>query len=739
MSTTATLHIDGMHCASCVGRVEKALRGVTGVEDASVNLATNEARVEYEPASASLDQIQSAVAKIGYEARPLTPADNTGASNTTELELRNLQTRLCIAAMLTAPIAIVSMLDLFPVERFPLRNYLLLAFSIPVIFGCGASFFTIAFKSIRHGAAEMNTLIAMGTSAAFAYSTLATVAPHLFMQAGQMPHVYFEAAAVIVTLILLGRYLEERAKRKTSEAIQKLLGLQAKSARVLRDGAEVDVPIERVAVGDIVVVRPGEKIPVDGTVVSGKTYVDESMVSGEPAPVEKREGDSVIGATINQSGSVNFRADRVGENTVLRQIVRMVHEAQGSKAPIARMADTIAGYFVPVVVGIAVLTFILWFVLGPSPSWMFALLASVSVLIVACPCALGLATPTAIMVSAGTGARFGVLVKSGEALESAGSVDTVLLDKTGTITQGRPAVTDIIPLSGVSELDLLGRVAAVENLSEHPLGQAIVRTARERNISLPPVTDFNALSGHGVEATVGGQRLLIGNARLMELQKIDIGVLSDRAAALAAQGKTPIYTTTNGKLSGLIAVADPVKETSKAAIDRLKSMGLNVIMITGDNRKTAESIAREIGIETVLAEVLPEHKCDEVKRLQSAGHKVAMVGDGINDAPALAQADVGMAIGTGTDIAIEASDITLVRGGLDGVVAAIELSRRTLRTIRQNLFFAFIYNIILIPVAAGALYPIFGLLMNPMLASAAMALSSVSVVSNSLRLRRKLL
>ena len=734
MSTTAILHIGGMHCASCVGRVESAIRAVSGVSDASVNLATGEARVKYEPEQADLARIADAVAKIGYEAQTLNAGAGAAPQAPDTTELSDIQRRLIVAAVLTAPIAIVSMFDLF--EQYPLRNWLLLALSIPVIFWCGGRFFVIAAKSLRHGIAEMHTLIALGTSAAFFYSAMATIWPHLFMRTGQMPHVYFEAAAVIVTLILLGRFLEEGAKHKTSESIQKLLGLQARTARVIRDGAEIEIPVENVAVGDRVVVRPGEKIPVDGTVLSGRTFVDESMLSGESMPVEKREGDAVTGATINQAGAVQFRAERVGENTVLRQIVRLVQEAQGSKAPIARLADTIAGYFVPAVATIAAVTFLVWLHFGPPPSWAFALLAAVSVLIVACPCALGLATPTAIMVAAGTGARHGVLVKSGAALEAAGRADTVLLDKTGTITQGRPALTDLVTLSGLPEDELLRLAAAAESASEHPIGQAIVRAARERKLTFSTAVDFQAVSGHGAEAQVEGRRVLIGNRALMASRGIELGAaFGERLDALAEQGKTPLLAAIDGKLAGILAVSDPIKPTSKAAVERLKAMGLRVIMLTGDNQRTAMNVARQVGIETVVAEVLPQNKSDEVKRLQQQGRTVAMAGDGINDAPALAQADVGLAMGGGTDIAIEASDITLIRGDLDGVVAALTLGRQTLRTIRQNLFFAFIYNIVLIPVAAGALYPVFGVLLNPMLASAAMALSSVSVVSNSLRLR----
>ncbi len=736
MSTIdSTFSIKGMHCASCVGRVERAIRGVAGVQEASVNLATNEAQVKYESSEATVARITEAVVKIGFEASPIqTDAPATAASGERS-ELTELRLRLIVAGALTMPIFIVSMLDLFPVEQYPGRNWVLLVASLPVIFWAGLSFFTIAIKSLSHGIAEMNTLIAIGTSAAFGYSAVATAWPHLFMSTGQMGHVYYEAAAVIVTLILLGRFLEARAKGKTSEAIQKLLGLQAKTARVLKNGVETDVPIERVAVGDLVVVRPGEKIPVDGTVTNGTSFVDEAMVSGESVPVEKGVGDTLIGATINQNGALQFKAERVGANTMLQQIVRLVHQAQGSKAPIARLADTIAGYFVPAVVSIAVVVFFVWLHWGPEPRWIYALLSSVSVLIVACPCALGLATPTAIMVGAGAGARHGVLVKGGAALEEAGRIDTVLLDKTGTITRGKPAVTDFAIVGTCSETDILRLTGAAENGSEHPFGQAIVRYAREKIATLPAATKFVAIQGLGIDAEIDGHAVIAGNQRFLESRGVVVSEQLGRAGALAEQGRTPIFAAIDGKLQAIFGVADPVKENSKAAIAQLKAMGISVAMITGDNAKTAAAIAKQVGIETVLAEVLPQNKTAEVQRLQQQGHKVAMVGDGINDAPALAQADIGMAIGSGTDIAIEAGDITLVRGGLDGVVTAIALSRRTLRTIKQNLFFAFVYNIILIPVAAGILFPKFGILMNPMLASAAMALSSVSVVSNSLRLR----
>jgi Cu+-exporting ATPase len=587
----------------------------------------------------------------------------------------------------------------------------------------------------------MNTLIALGTGAAYLFSALATVAPGLVVAAplhGTMPMapVYFEAAAVIIALILVGRLLEARAKAKTGDAIRGLVGLQAKTARVIRDGQEYDIAVEEVVPGDIVQVRPGEKIPVDGVVREGESAVDESMLTGESLPVEKHAGDQVFGATLNKTGAFRFAATKVGKETALQQIIRMVQDAQGSKAPIQRLADVISGIFVPIVLIIAVASFVVWFdVMPPGERVRMGLLAFVSVLIIACPCALGLATPTAIMVGTGKGATSGVLVKGGESLETAHKLDTLVLDKTGTITKGKPELTDIAAVAGQDEGELLRLVAGAERASEHPLGEAIVEGAKKRGLMVPEVTDFQSITGRGLEATAEGRGILVGNQRLMEERGIGVAALAGDMDRLAAEGKTPMLVALDGKVAGIVAVADTVKEGAADSIARFRGMGIEVIMITGDNRRTAEAVGRQVGIDRVTAEVLPEHKAEQVRKLQQEGRVVGMVGDGINDAPALAQADVGIAIGTGTDVAMEASDITLIRGDLHGVVTAIELSRATMRTIRQNLFFAFVYNVIGIPIAAGVLYPVFGIMLSPIIASAAMALSSVSVVTNSLRLR----
>jgi Cu+-exporting ATPase len=582
----------------------------------------------------------------------------------------------------------------------------------------------------------MNTLIAVGTSAAYLYSMVATLFPSFFESGGIKPEVYFDTSALIIVLILLGRLLEARAKGQTSEAIKKLMGLQPKTARIIRDGKEMDIPVEEVLVGDMVIVRPGEKIPVDGKVKQGKSAVDESMITGESIPVKKQPGDEVIGATINKTGSFKFQATKVGKDTALAQIIKLVQDAQGSKAPIQRLADVIAGYFVPVVISIAIATFVIWINFGPSPVLTFALLTFVAVMIIACPCALGLATPTAVMVGTGKGAENGILIKGGESLETAHKLDTIVFDKTGTLTKGEPEVTDIVNVNSYSEEEILKYAASAEKASEHPLGEAIIKGATERKIRLEDPKDFQAIEGQGIEANVDGKDVLLGNMKLMRRRRIEVQDLEAKAEELASDGKTPIYVSLEGKVAGLIAVADTLKENSIEAVERLKRLELEVVMLTGDNRKTAEAVARKAGIERVLPEVLPEDKVHEIKSLQSEGKRVGMVGDGINDAPALAQADIGIALGSGTDVAMEASDITLIKGDLRGVVSAIELSKRTIRVIKQNLFWAFFYNTAGIPIAAGVLYPFFGILLNPIFASAAMALSSVSVVSNSLRLRR---
>jgi len=617
-------------------------------------------------------------------------------------------------------------------------SWSLLALTLGVMAWAGRHFYVRAWSGFRHHSADMNTLVAVGTGAAFLYSVLATVAPGFFLSRGVAPDVYYEAVVIIIALILTGNAFEARAKSRTSAALRGLVALQPKTARVLRDEQEMDVPIEQVKSGGTVAVRPGERIPVDGEVLSGASAVDESMLTGESMPVEKQAGDRVIGGTINRTGAFRYRATTLGSDSVLAQIVRLMRDAQGSRAPIQRLADRVSGIFVPVVLSLAIATFVVWYVAADSGSAVRAFAAAVAVLIIACPCAMGLAVPTAVMVATGKGAELGTLIKGGEALQRAGDVTTVLLDKTGTITEGRPTVTDVIPAPGAprSADELLRVVAALESSSEHPLADAVVRHARERNLAFMTPEEFQSVTGQGVVGVVEGSFIAAGNEGLMADYAADPAPLAADAERLTGEGKTPVYVAIDGRLAGLLAVADPLKATAREAVARLKKMGLEVVLLTGDNRRTAEAIAREAGIDRVVAGVLPEGKVAEVRRLQQAGQVVAMVGDGINDAPALAQADLGIAIGTGADVAIEASDVTLMRGDPRGIASAVALSRRTMRTLRQNLFWAFIYNVIGIPIAAGVLYPAFGILLSPILASAAMAFSSVSVVANSLRLRR---
>ncbi|HEX8175213.1 MAG TPA: heavy metal translocating P-type ATPase [Pyrinomonadaceae bacterium] len=748
------LPITGMTCAACARRIERKLSKAPGVASAGVNFATARATVEYDPDATGIVALIDAVKAAGFRVREFSDAGSGVSAEDSErvareAEYKELRRKFWLAATLSLPVLLIAMSH----GRISLLsssgvNWLQLALVTPVVFYCGWQFYSGAWAAFRYREADMNTLIAVGTGTAYLYSVAATLFPGLFIAAtnremagmgGMTPQapVYFEAASVIIALILLGRLLELRARGRTSEAIRKLVGLQPKTARVIRDGSELDLPVEEVLPGDIVMVRPGEKIPVDGVVTDGASAVDESMLTGESLPVEKVAGAEVFGATINKTGAFSFSATKVGRDTVLQQIVRMVQDAQGSRPPIARLADQISGIFTPVVISIAIATFVVWFMTAPvEVRFVMALNTFVSVLIIACPCALGLATPTAVMVGTGRGAENGVLIKSGASLEIAHKLQTIVLDKTGTITRGYPALTDVLPVKDVEEDDLLRLVAATERKSEHPLGQAIVRGAEERNLKLSEVSGFNALAGHGVEATVEGRALLLGNAKLMAERGVALNGFEEHAARLAEDGKTPVYAAVDGQFSGLLAIADEIKPESKAAISAMQRMGLEVVMMTGDNRRTAEAVARLVGIDRVLAEVLPEDKAREVKRLQAEKKLVGMVGDGINDAPALAQADVGIAIGTGTDVAIEASDITLIRGDLRAVVTAISLSRATIRTIKQNLFWAFIYNIIGIPIAAGLLYPFTGWLLSPVIASAAMSLSSVSVVVNSLRLRR---
>lgn len=651
-------------------------------------------------------------------------------------EIADLTRRVALGAVLTAPVFYAVMAHPLGAGWVPavlLNHWLQLALITPVMFYVGWPIHRTGWLALAHRGADMNSLITLGTFAAYGYSVLVTVAARAFP--AEVRDVYFEAVGVILTLIMLGRLLEARAKAGTGEAIRALLGLQARTARVVRGDTEAEIPIDDVVVGDQILIRPGEKIPVDATVLSGQSAVDESMVTGESMPVTKSTGDTVIGATVNTTGSLRVRADKVGADTMLAQIIRMVQQAQASRAPIQRLADAISAYFVPVVIAIAIITFAVWFVAGPPPALTQALVSAVAVLIIACPCALGLATPLSIMVGTGKGARAGILIRSAEALETAHKLDTIVLDKTGTITAGKPALTDVVVTGTLTADELLCLVAAAEADSEHPIASAVVAGARDRGIELPGTTDFLSVTGKGVKATVAGHTVLVGNAPLLAENGLDTTELERISADLAAEGKTPILAAVDGQPSGVLAVADIVKDDSVAAIAALRTLGLQVVMITGDNGRTADSIARQVGIERVLAEVLPEHKAGEISRLQAEGRRVGMVGDGINDAPALAQADVGLAIGTGTDVAIEAADITLISGSLSGVATAIQLSRATMRNIRQNLFFALVYNAVGIPLAAGLLYPVLELRLSPMIAAGAMALSSLSVVGNANRLR----
>lgn len=757
------VRIAGLHCASCVAFVEEALHRVPGVLEATVSPGTETALIRYVPGQVDFAAVKAAIESTGYKAvhrlEEEEPPDQEAAAR--EREYRTLMRKFWFAAIVSIPILLTSYPEFVPFLRDLPRTTLRLIWAVdavlalPVLFWSGQRFFTGAWSAFKHHSADMNTLIALGTGAAWLYSVAAIAVPQAFPEGTAEP--FFDVAAVVIALVVLGQALEVRAKGRTSEAIKKLLDLQAKTARVVRDGREIDIPVEEVLVGDIVIVRPGEKIPVDGVVIEGTSSIDESMITGEPIPVEKNPGDEVIGGTINKTGAFRFRATKVGKDTALAQIVKLVQQAQGTKPPIARLADVISSYFVPTVMIIAVLAFLIWFNVGPEPRLAFALVTAVTTLVIACPCALGLATPMSVMVGVGKAAEYGVLIRNGESLQKAAELDTIVLDKTGTVTKGKPELTDVVVAdSGLPteespnadrsapghdpESAILWLAASVEKASEHPLAQAILDGARERGIEPTDPSDFRAIPGHGIEATVNGRRVWLGNRRLMEREGVDITSLLDRAEALEAEGKTVMFVAATvgdrPTAVGFIAVADTIKEDSVPAIRALQQMGLEVIMLTGDNRRTAEAIARQAGITRVLAEVLPEQKAAEVRALQREGRKVGMVGDGINDAPALAQADVGFAIGTGTDVAIEAADITLVGGSLRGVVTAIETSKATMRNIRENLFGAFIYNTLGIPVAAGLLYPFFGILLNPIIAGAAMAFSSVTVVSNANRLRR---
>ncbi|HEY5615924.1 MAG TPA: heavy metal translocating P-type ATPase, partial [Bacteroidota bacterium] len=729
---TQTLPVEGMTCASCVLRVEKALKNVDGVQEANVNLATEKVTLKYDPASVQLSSLTQAVDEAGYKL--LAPEDRTPSEGSEPSEgYLKLKREFLFSAALTLPIMLVSMvmmtewfMEWSPVSM-PDVNKLLLIGTTVVMVVSGKRFFAIAWKLAKHFTADMNTLVAVGTGTAYMYSAVVVLFPDWLAIQDAANHMYFDTAAVIVTLILMGRVLEAKAKHRTSDAIKKLLGLQPKTARVIRNGQEQDLPVNDVVRDDIVIVRPGEKIAVDGIITKGYTSIDESLVTGESIPVEKSAGQKVIGGTINRNGSIEFRATAVGKETVIAQIVKLVEDAQGSKAPIQALADKIASVFVPVVMGIAAITFLAWYVIG-GLDFSGAMINFIAVLIIACPCALGLATPTAIMVGTGLGATKGILIKNAESLERAHKVQTIVLDKTGTITEGKPRVTDVMPLNGVLERTMIQRAAALEIKSEHPLGMAIVERARSLSLALPNIESFQSFPGLGVTAVVEGDAVAIGNAAMMKEYSVHSPEGDSTAAKLSEQGKTPVFIAFNGSMAGVIGIADTLKPTSKEAVAQLKKMNLEVVMITGDNKRTAEAIAREAGVDRVIAEVMPNEKAARVKALQQEGKIVAMVGDGVNDAPALAQADVGIAMASGTDVAMETADITLMRNDLLGVVQAIYLSHSTIRTIKQNLFWAFIYNVIGIPVAALGF-------LNPIYAAAAMAFSSVSVVLNSLRLR----
>ncbi len=734
-----TFKIEGMTCASCARAVERAARRLEGVASANVNLATEKLAITFEPSVLSVSDIKKAVKNAGYKA---VEEDGGKSGDSNEKERRLLWRRFIISVIVTMPLLYISMGHMagLPLPGFidPMMNpraYAItqLILTLPVV-AAGYRYYIVGFKTLLKRSPNMDSLVAIGTGAAVVYGIYAI--GRIFMgDTDYAMNLYFESAAVILTLITLGKYFETVSKGKTSDAIKKLMGLAPKTATVIKDDKEVEIPVEEVMVGDIIIVRPGERIPVDGIVISGVTSVDESMLTGESIPVEKHEGDIVTGASLNKNGSIRYKATRVGKDTTLAQIIKLVEDAQGSKAPIAKLADIISGYFVPIVMILAVLSGLAWYVIG-GESITFSLTIFISVLVIACPCALGLATPTAIMVGTGKGAENGVLIKSGEALETAHKVDTVVLDKTGTITEGKPKVTDVIAAGGISGETLVMLAASAEIGSEHPLGEAIVEHAKKMGLDIKDATEFKAIPGHGIEVTIEGRHVLLGNRKLMDDRNISLEELAEASDRLANEGKTPMYAAIDSMAAGIIAVADTVKATSKKAIETLHKMGIKVVMITGDNSRTAQAIARQVGIDRVLSEVLPEDKSNEIKKLQSEGSKVAMVGDGINDAPALAQADIGIAIGSGTDVAMESADIVLMRSDLMDVSKAIQLSRSTIRIIKQNLFWAFAYNTVGIPVAMGILHIFGGPLLNPMIAGAAMSLSSVSVVSNALRLKR---
>ncbi|MEZ2279404.1 MAG: heavy metal translocating P-type ATPase [Microcoleus sp.] len=739
-----TVKLQGMSCASCASSIEQAIKSVPGVMECNVNFGMEQASIQYDSQKTSLAKIQATVDAAGYKAFPL-PEISQGEDDTEQItrqaESQVLQRKLWTAGMIslllfTGSIPAMTGWHLPFIPGWLHNFWLQLVLTAPVQFWCGNSFYIGAWKSLKRRLATMDTLIALGTSSAYFYSVSVTLFPGFFLAQGLIPSVYYEVAASVIALILLGKTLENRAKGETSEAIRKLMGLQAKTARIVRNGQELEVPLAQVEIGDIVQVRPGEQIPVDGEVIEGYSTIDEAMVTGESLPVKKQVGDEVIGSTINKTGSFKFRTTRIGQDTFLAQIVKMVQDAQGSKAPIQKLADEVTGWFVPAVIAVALATFIIWF--NATGNLTLATVTMVEVLIIACPCALGLATPTAVMVGTGKGAENGVLIKGAESLELAHKIQVIVLDKTGTLTEGKPTVTDFVTIKGSAnsnELKLLKLAASVERNSEHPVGEAVVRYGESQEVSLTDVKDFEAIAGSGVRGVVEGKSIALGTLRWMQELGFDTDYLELRAKAWESASKTVVWMAVEGKIEAILGIADALKPSSARAVKALQKLGLEVAMLTGDNRTTAESIAHAVGIDRIFAEVRPDQKAAQIQALQAQGKIVAMVGDGINDAPALAIADVGIAIGTGTDVAIAASDITLISGDLQGIVTAIQLSRATMRNIRENLFFAFIYNIAGIPIAAGILYPIFGWLLSPIIAGGAMAFSSVSVLTNALRLR----
>ena len=744
----ARVPVRGMHCASCVTRIESEVGSLPGVVEANVSLPAEEASVRYDPARVALPDIEQAIERAGYEPGSVNEPEEDAferQQRDREREYRSLMRKFRFSALISVPVVILSYPEVFGLDRWSAFEMgsdslwwiwrALGVATVPVLVWAGAQFFTGAWQALRNRSANMHTLIAIGISAAWLYSTVAVIFPSIFPE-DRFAEVYYDVTAVVVALVTLGLALELKAKGRSSEAIRKLVGLQAKTARVIRDGEELEVPVNDVREGDLVSVRPGEKVPVDGVIAEGQSSLDESMVTGESLPVDKGPGDEVIGATINKTGAFRFTATKVGSDTALANIVRMVQDAQATKLPIQRVVDRVSGIFVPAVLIAAIAAFVVWYDLGPTPAVAYAVIVAVTVLIIACPCALGLATPTSLTVGMGKGAEQGILFRGGDALQAARELDAVVLDKTGTITWGKPALTDVFAASGFEENEVLSLAATVDRDSEHPLAQAIVAGARERGIEPGSLERFEAVPGHGVSAAAHGRELLLGNRKLLADDGVDAKALEQRAAELAGDGKTPMYLAVDGRAAGLVAVADTIKPDSVEAIVRLKRLGIEVAMITGDNIRTAEAVARQVGVDRVLAEVLPGDKAHEVQKLQLEGKRVGMVGDGINDAPALSQADVGFAIGTGTDVAIEASDVTLVGGSLESVVSAIEISRATMRNVRQNLFGAFVYNSAGLPIAAGIFYPLTGLLLSPLIAAAAMAFSSVTVVTNANRLRR---